>query len=1512
MEQCEPVVKKNKPNQPKPRPKPVYEVNGNSLENGSIKKPTPVVPPRPSDAELNNVAIYSHIRKPATNDNQVNEMLIQRGHKGRSPKTAAVPPKPTEKDCRENDKSEDSKDRVGTEYKQNKVGALIGMFQKAPTDQVSTFSSVNMSEPDTERPWETPANETPETKQEQSLHSELDVCSENNNTKGKGGLFHGMFRKTPKPTEGTKDKHSLHSELSDSNDSLSDNRNTKEEGGLFSGLVKKIPKAAGDGPLAKEKLLSPSDLSASSDSLSENNTKEKGGIFSGMFRKSPKPFEDTEPEEDDQTAQSELSASSDSLSDNTTTKGKGGMFAGMFRKSPKNSESLQPEENTQSLPSDLSDSNDIQIETGNTKEKGGLFSGLLKKIPKAGGDRPPSQDKEPGSKLSASNDSLTETTNTKEKGGLFSGLLKKPKVPENDTPAQDQEPGSELSASNDSLAEKSDRKEKRGLFSDMFKKSTPHAECPQPSEEEKQSSPLSDLSASSDSLSENNNTKDKKGLFSGLLRKPKVPEEDTPAQDNMSAYRKLSASSDSLSDNNNTKEKNIFGGMFTKAQKTSEGSKSEEASNLGLDNNLSASYDNLSENTDTKKTGGLSGMFKKSPKPAQRSTTAKDPLTENMELSASCDSLAENISAEDSLSGCGELSASNDSLSNATATKEKKLLGGIFSRKPKPVEQQDSMDTEPLGGGGQLRRKRTIKKKRWVVSFRVKRTLPRVPKFTLAAQRDDCVPIIEESVEMKDLSALQVSTVEFQPAEMSAYPTEGNPLESEEENDGLMDWWRTVEGWETWNETSDFKEEDEEMAVEQVADRVFMGARLFVHLFNQRGASLQQQILGLLAQADAADQFHKKTVQAAVGGGVASVVGSIATITGLILAPITFGASIIVTAVGISVATAGSIASATANITDTVHSNMDRKKVEKMIQSYQDDIKDIRECLEFVQEGMDTLQEWDFEKYTESVAKKALNQNVKHVMKEGGRAGKQLLINTDKLISTVQVLGAAGGAAQAAKAISATTGVMSALFLVLDVFFLAKDSHELRKGAKTKFASKIREVCKDLQDRLLELNKVKTQLQKTIDGIELEEIEEEEEVEVEVEDDLESDPVKLAELDQELDLMEEKLDKKVQEENNEKSKKEEQEEKNQKEEEEKNKKKEEEKNKKKEEEKNQKEEEKRSEGKVKESKKERDKEKVVDQNETIESEKSHEIEKEEDKKGSRIQNKVSAKDDKSSSAEARKEGSERSGNNDQHVGYNTKMESKKEHDKHSLGKAVVVEEKRNEKEKEIDRKPVDARIGILDQKGDAEKGCNVTVSDKRGVKKSKKKEVVRGEARRHGSRSENPDIGTSDGKIDRRDITKLSQKDTSVTEREILPKRQLEERGVRDRRGEMNRTTNEEYRKQSKREPERGIQTEEFVVSRKGVTETSTVRGTRKEEDTQRESVKGRLGSQGEKREGDHGRKIESVRGFQSGGQSGVRNEDGDKWMKERDRRASERERDLARKGSRPRSKPILNDGLDI
>ncbi|XP_076580601.1 uncharacterized protein apold1b isoform X2 [Chaetodon auriga] len=336
-------------------------------------------------------------------------------------------------------------------------------------------------------------------------------------------------------------------------------------------------------------------------------------------------------------------------------------------------------------------------------------------------------------------------------------------------------------------------------------------------------------------------------------------------------------------------------------------------------------------------------------------------------------------------------------------------------------------------------------------------------------------------------------TVEVQTLEMAEVPvpSEGTVVDPLDDEEGLLAWWRTVEGWDEWNEAN--QNEEAEEVVEGAADRVFMAARLFVRFFNQRGASLQQRILELLAVADSADVFHKKTVTASVGGGVASVAGSITTITGLILAPFTAGTSLIVTAVGIGVATAGGVTSASANITDTVHSKTDRKKVEKMIQDYQEEIKDIKECLEFLQQGMETLEEWNFEQYAESISKKHLNQNVKHVMKEGGRAGKALLINTESLISTVQVLSVAGGAAKAAQVMSVTTGVMSGLFLALDVFFLAKDSMELKKGAKTEFATKIREVCKDLQDGLLELNRIKEELQKTMDGIEVEVEEEEDE-----------------------------------------------------------------------------------------------------------------------------------------------------------------------------------------------------------------------------------------------------------------------------------------------------------------------------------------------------------------------------------------------------------------------------------
>ncbi|XP_047225127.1 uncharacterized protein LOC124870470 isoform X3 [Girardinichthys multiradiatus] len=1042
-------------------------------------RPTPLMPPRPTDAELTHTQY--RMERSAASHNEQNDN-IQQGHTNLKPsETPVAPSRLTEKDpkaatrhskLRENSRETEQPEAAAdeTDFKRSSQSGLMGMLRLSQKEKMPAFTSYltdifDQEEQTDDVPIRQASSNKPASKERspdpsaEKTSSEKEQLGETNkeqhnaeHKRDEGSLLKtGMFWKTPKERSSSPAVKVSKAD-SDSEDVEKKEEKTSEptheKGGFCSGILKMSNKPA-----------------------DETFTQEKGGIFSGIFRKSPKP---AETDRDKDVLQSDLSANSENLPENTNVKEKGNMFSGMFRRSPKPSEGSQLEEENLAADRDDSGSSDSLSETGSrkgkkiqddemsssegpndnsTKEKGQISGGMLQKTPKSRGAAQSEEVAASDPDASASTENVSDNT-------------------------QDRETQRELL---DSSEDRAENNKETNIFSNMFKKTQkPAAEG---SKTEMDRDPESQLWASSENLTDTTSPKKKKGLAEKFKRW---------------------SSFDNLFD----EDKNIFSSTFKRTPKPAdEGSPATGSTLFGSSEYL------LEPKATKEKTGGLAGIFKMSPKPSPRSVVTQDPLSDSKELSASWDSLTE----------AGKfVSASIDNLSdNSSSTKEKRVgFSGMLRRTPKHLEQQEGEDTPPPTGRG-LSSKRTIKKKRSVVSFRVKKTLPKTSK-----ERSSKMLLIEESVEMEDLNTLEESTVLVEPVEMVAYQTEENPAQAEQENNELMEWWNSVKGWTEWNESSDFQEEGEQMAMEQAADRVYMAARLFVYLFNQRGASLQQRILELLSVADAADEFHKKTVSAAVGGGVASVAGSVATITGLILAPFTFGASIIVTAVGISVATAGSITSATANITDTVHSNMDRKKVEKMIQGYQEEIQDIRKCMEFVQEGMDTLQEWDFEKYSQSAAKKALSHNIKHVMKEGGRAGKALMINTDKLISTVQVLGAAGGAAKAAQAISITTGVMSALFLALDVFFLAKDSHELRKGAKTKFAGKIRQVCKDLQDGLLELNKVKTQLQKTMDGIEVEEYEEIQEVEVEVEDELESDPKKLAELEQEIDFLEEKLDKK--------------------------------------------------------------------------------------------------------------------------------------------------------------------------------------------------------------------------------------------------------------------------------------------------------------------------------------------------------------------------------------------------
>lgn len=112
-----------------------------------------------------------------------------------------------------------------------------------------------------------------------------------------------------------------------------------------------------------------------------------------------------------------------------------------------------------------------------------------------------------------------------------------------------------------------------------------------------------------------------------------------------------------------------------------------------------------------------------------------------------------------------------------------------------------------------------------------------------------------------------------------------------------------------------------------LADKVHRGLRVFNKVFTERAEVLWQDIIKLHAIADDINEFHQKAKVAGITGGTTTAVGGVTAIAGLALAPFTFGASLVITAIGVGVATAGGITSASAAISDNVNNMQDQKKV---------------------------------------------------------------------------------------------------------------------------------------------------------------------------------------------------------------------------------------------------------------------------------------------------------------------------------------------------------------------------------------------------------------------------------------------------------------------------------------------------------------------------------------------------------------------------------------------------------
>ncbi|XP_034009133.1 altered inheritance of mitochondria protein 21-like isoform X7 [Trematomus bernacchii] len=928
-----------------------------------------------------------------------------------------------------------------------------------------------------------------------SVSSELSKSDESltdSSTKEKGGVFKGMFKKTNKAAKEEQPQVSLsvqNPELSVSSDSLTDNKPSKEKSGVFGGKLKRSPKP-GHVRRPSQDLLEDK-FAAIDDSLSENTTaKEKSGVFGGILKRhARRPSQDL--------LDNEFTASTDSLSENTTTKETGGVFSGMFKKSPKPSAAQSQEDLSAS--SELSGSKDNLSVNSNTKETGGKFGGMFKKPPKPLGKRTPSQDdlSDP-SELSGSNGNLSE--NTKEKGGIFSGVFRK-KVARSQS-KEDLTVDSELSASSDSLIEKPSKggaaakllknpftsssaqdKEKTEHSGDS-KENTSTAEKPKAKQEKESDSDSEEMLDNEESQPSHKQSK-----FAGAMEKlnpfrsanknekqSSSDEEDPPASSEKSSGHKQAGVMSKLNIFRSTHKKNT-------EEDTQENEKPGEEKPKPVKSNM---------------------IQRERKERSETPTVPPRPSKEEMKRTSIYDE------------GNEDDQDNKDMISRSARLSEEEPNKTSARQKQKSNHQSQSDDEGLMDGSAGAREEESkaakVKKPR--------RHNPFMQRAGAKAQSDDEGLDEEEDSspkeETKDEEGKEKTETKVKkPKKHNPFMPSGkgkgirrnaqdgavgegenekrtlfdqledlriDPSQPEDRQDfqGLMDWWNTVESWEDTPQEDDMTEKQEAKAFAVTADKVQKGIRVFNKLFSERAETLWQHVIDLNSIADGLDKFNKNTKIAQITGGSTSAIGGVATITGLALAPVTFGVSLIITAVGLGVATAGGLTSAGAGISNQVNNSQDRKKVEKIVNDYVEKMVDLNKCLKFIKQGIENMKRFDLIKMKENTYNRDFPVLSKSIYEDGAMAGKAILISANEIMRVVQIANVAGStAARAVQIASMATGVLTGLFVGMDIYFVAKDSKELKKGAKSEFAAKIREVATQLHDGLVELNTIREELQCT-------------------------------------------------------------------------------------------------------------------------------------------------------------------------------------------------------------------------------------------------------------------------------------------------------------------------------------------------------------------------------------------------------------------------------------------------
>ncbi|KAF6714823.1 Serine/threonine-protein kinase Nek4 [Oryzias melastigma] len=214
---------------------------------------------------------------------------------------------------------------------------------------------------------------------------------------------------------------------------------------------------------------------------------------------------------------------------------------------------------------------------------------------------------------------------------------------------------------------------------------------------------------------------------------------------------------------------------------------------------------------------------------------------------------------------------------------------------------------------------------------------------------------------------------------------------------------------------------------------------------------LQTILNTLRALADGLENVHTRTCIGSLTGGVIGLLGGITTIVGVILSPFTLGASIIVTGVGAGVGAVGGITASASNITKTVKQTSQREAVDSIIKEFDQKTKAVVTWLQEIYAGLETIGHIN----QQTLGNYGFNNET--LKKAGFRAGRSLGV-VSEAVRLGRFLSIGQCAAQTSRVVRVAglaTGILSGIFVAVDVFFIAMDAKEIHhiRQAKASTAS---------------------------------------------------------------------------------------------------------------------------------------------------------------------------------------------------------------------------------------------------------------------------------------------------------------------------------------------------------------------------------------------------------------------------------------------------------------------------